>query len=181
MNALLVFTVATYKRIVRTHQATTDVCAWLDILEMAFSVWILMSVKQEMVAATLMQFALIQMGGEHASVRVVSLEMAFNALMIMNALGQASATGMLAAPISLVHIYAHVILDIKAMVTIFAWTLMSVQKFQECALPLLVSVAARIFQEATSAFAAMATRAMGKNVRTLMNVQTVSVVGFLTV
>lgn len=170
-----------YKPPVRTHQATTAVCAWLDIPEMAFGVWILTSVKQKMVAAMLMQFAPIQMGGECASVGAVSLEMGFNALMITNAPGQASAIGMLAAPTFLVHIYAHVILDTKAMVIIFAWTLMSVQKFQVCALPLLVSLAAGIFQGPTNAFAAMATRAMGKNVRTLMNVQAVSVVGSLTV
>lgn len=103
---------------------------------MAFSVWILMNVKQEMVAVTLMQFALIQMGAEHASVRVVSLEMGFSALMITNAPGQASAIGTPSALTSLVHTCARVILDIKAMATIFAWTLMSVQKLQGCVLPI---------------------------------------------
>ena len=139
-----------------------------------------MSAKQEMVAATLMQFAPTERVGETASARLVLVEMGFSALMITNAPHQASATGKRPAPTTLAHTYARVTLAIRAMETTCAWTLMSVQKLQVSALPHLALEAAGTCQEPTAASATVATKAMGEPARILMNVQAILVACLLT-
>lgn len=121
MNVLVAYTAVTQRHVATTPWAVTAVSVSMDTLEMELTARISTSVKKKMGVATLALSVLTMRAGDSASVKLVLQAMAFNALILMNALTKGFATGMPPAPTTLDLMCVPVMLAIREMETTCAW------------------------------------------------------------
>lgn len=121
MNALLAYTAVIQRLAATTPWAVTAVSASMDTLEMVLTARISMNVKKKMEVATPALSVPTLRAGDSASVKWVLQAMASNALILMNALNKAFATGMPPAQTTLDLICVPVMPVIREMGTTCVW------------------------------------------------------------